>query len=143
MGDPFEYECWEGHLGLPRLNLDEPQVKRMIFQAAAFWLCEVGADGWRLDVAHEISPQFWREFAAVCRTAKPTCVLVGELIHGKHWPLAHVVLAVNLSPMYVCDCSGGTKWCLHSSRSRSLLLLVLSWSSVNLIPPCTEMANIQ
>jgi glycosidase len=55
----------------------------MVFEAAEFWLRDVGVDGWRLDVAHEISPGFWRDFAAVCRAAKADCVLVGELIHGK------------------------------------------------------------
>ena len=84
MGDDFDYESWEGHLNLPRLNLQHPEVKAMIFEAAAYWLREVGADGWRLDVAHEIPPEFWREFAEVCGKAKPDAVLVGELIHGEH-----------------------------------------------------------
>jgi len=83
-GDGFEYESWEGHANLPRLNLAEPAVRAMIFDAARFWLQDVGVDGWRLDVAHEIAPEFWREFAAACRAAKPDCVLVGELIHGNY-----------------------------------------------------------
>ena len=41
-------------------------------------------DGWRLDVAHEVSPDFWREFAAECRAERPDCVLLGELIHGDY-----------------------------------------------------------
>jgi glycosidase len=62
----FSYDCWEGHSMLPRLNLGEPAVREHIFDVARFWLKEVGVDGWRLDVAHEISPDFWREF----RTAR-------------------------------------------------------------------------
>ena len=51
-----------------------------------FWLSPEGADidGWRLDVAHEVSPDFWREFAAACNDAKPDCALLGELMHGDY-----------------------------------------------------------
>ena len=67
----FSYDCWEGHPTLPRLNLGEPAVREHIFDVARFWLNEVGIDGWRLDVAHEISPDFWREFRTVCVEANP------------------------------------------------------------------------
>jgi glycosidase len=51
-----------------------------------FWLSPEGADidGWRLDVAHEVSPDFWREFATACNDAKPDCALLGELMHGDY-----------------------------------------------------------
>ena len=54
--------------------------------AGKFWLSAEGADidGWRLDVAHEVSPDFWREFAAECRATKPDCALLGELMHGDY-----------------------------------------------------------
>ena len=67
--------------------MDEPAVKHHIFDVARFWIKEVGIDGWRLDVAHEIHPDFWREFRRkVCDDAKPdgTCLLVGEMIHGNY-----------------------------------------------------------
>ncbi|KAK3278830.1 hypothetical protein CYMTET_13260 [Cymbomonas tetramitiformis] len=83
-GDSFEYSAWEGHYGLPELNHDDPGVKQMIFDVARFWLADVGVDGWRLDVAHEISPTFWREFAEVCTAARTDTCLVGELIHGDY-----------------------------------------------------------
>jgi cyclomaltodextrinase len=52
---------------LPRLNLAEPAVRNHIFDVARYWLKDIGIDGWRLDVAHEISPDFWREFRKVRR----------------------------------------------------------------------------
>eukprot|EP00854_Cymbomonas_tetramitiformis_P001300 gene1300-1887_t len=58
--------------------------RKMIFDVAHFWLADVGVDGWRLDVAHEIEPAFWREFAATCTAARPDVFLVGELIHGDY-----------------------------------------------------------
>jgi len=82
----FSYDCWEGHPVLPRLNLENHDVKQHIFDVARFWVDEVGIDGWRLDVAHEIEPDFWREFRAVCDNTKlgKDCLLVGEMIHGNY-----------------------------------------------------------
>ncbi len=82
--DGFDYENWEGHYELVKLNLSEPDVKNHIFSAATYWLRDVSVDGWRLDVAYQISSEFWREFRRVCKTAKPDCFLVGEMIHGPY-----------------------------------------------------------
>ena len=51
---------------------------------AKFWLEEVGIGGWRLDVAHEIEPDFWREFRRVTDSVSKDCLLVGEMIHGNY-----------------------------------------------------------
>ena len=61
-------------------------MRNHIFDVARFWLKEVGIDGWRLDVAHEIHPDFWREFRRVCDDARPdgSALLVGEMIHGNY-----------------------------------------------------------
>lgn len=82
-----ELEGWEGHVGLPRLNHSNPEVRAHLMDAGRFWMSGIGGadiDGWRLDVAHEVSPDFWREFAQACRDAKPDCVLLGELMHGDY-----------------------------------------------------------
>ena len=81
-----ELEGWEGHMGLPRLNHSNPEVRAHLIDAGKFWMSSEGAniDGWRLDVAHEVSPDFWREFAGACRAAKHDCVLLGELMHGDY-----------------------------------------------------------
>ncbi len=42
------------------------QVRDYLFKVAKFWLGEVGVDGWRLDVAHELPPAFWRDFRTAC-----------------------------------------------------------------------------
>eukprot|EP00873_Tetraselmis_striata_P008001 jgi/Tetstr1/428265/TSEL_018304.t1 len=83
-GYGFAYDCWEGHPQLPQLNHSDRSVREHIFEVARFWLKDVGVDGWRLDVAHEISPDFWREFRKVCQEVKPDCLLVGEMIHGNY-----------------------------------------------------------
>jgi len=83
-GGGVDFRCWEGHQGLPVLNHASPEVRAYIFRVAKYWLTEIGVDGWRLDVAHEVPPAFWREFAKECRTAKPDCLLLGELMHGDY-----------------------------------------------------------
>jgi glycosidase len=81
-GDGFAYRGWDGHAALPVLNHANPDVRSYLFEVARMWLADVGVDGWRLDVAYEIGPEFWWEFRRVCKAARPDCFLVGELIHG-------------------------------------------------------------
>jgi glycosidase len=73
---------WEGHENLPVLNLENVQVRQMIFSVARFWLSDVGIDGWRLDVAHEIKPSFWQE---VCLQMK--------CIHAHIFSSSHLLIS--------------------------------------------------
>ena len=82
--DPFAYRSWEGHEELPELNVENEAVREYLFKVAKFWLGEVGVDGWRLDVAHELPPAFWRDFRTACTEANPEHVLLGEVIHGDY-----------------------------------------------------------
>lgn len=80
---------WEG---MPDLNFRTPAVRDEVKRIAARWLAR-GVDGFRLDAAPclvETGPgdgqadspethQFWREFAASVRAAKPDALLVGEV----------------------------------------------------------------
>ncbi|CAG9467005.1 unnamed protein product [Pedinophyceae sp. YPF-701] len=84
-GDGFAYKGWEGHGHLPELNIEGNEAaKEYIHDIARFWLGHIGVDGWRLDVAYEISPAFWQEFRNVCLEAKPDAILIGEIIHGDY-----------------------------------------------------------
>ncbi|EKX52762.1 hypothetical protein GUITHDRAFT_161282 [Guillardia theta CCMP2712] len=83
-GDPFSYRSWEGHEELPELNVENSEVRDYLFEVGKFWLGEVGIDGWRLDVAHELPPSFWRDFRSACTEANPEHVLLGEVIHGDY-----------------------------------------------------------
>jgi len=79
--DGFDYENWEGEYSLVKLNLLETGVRDYLFSAVKYWLQDIGVDGWRLDVAYLISPDFWQEFRTVCKTARPDCLLIGEMIY--------------------------------------------------------------
>ena len=82
--DGFSYQSWEGHNALPRLNINNPDVKQYIFEVSRFWLGDVGVDGWRLDAADQIDPKFWWEFRRTCKQVRPGAFVFGELIHGDY-----------------------------------------------------------
>ncbi len=80
-GQP-EPDTFEGHGGLVTLNHDEPAVAEYVTQVMDHWL-ERGADGWRLDAAYAVPPQFWRRVVAPVRAKHPAAWFVGEVIHGE------------------------------------------------------------
>lgn len=77
--------------GMPDLNFRNPAVRDEAKRIARLWLAR-GVDGFRLDAARhmvETGPgdgqsdtaethQFWKEFAASVRAARPDAVLIGE-----------------------------------------------------------------
>ena len=83
-GDGFAYEAWEGHADLPRLNLANSETRGYILEVARMWLADVGADGWRVDVAYELEPDFLWELRRACKAARSDCFLLGEVIHGDY-----------------------------------------------------------
>jgi glycosidase len=66
---------------LPNLNFDNPDVRRFVTDAFMFWVREMDVDGFRVDVAWGIKqrrPDFWPEFSAEFKRAKPDGVLIAE-----------------------------------------------------------------
>lgn len=76
--------------GMPDLNYENEEMKEKVFQAADFWLSDVGVDGFRLDavtyifedgdqLAHtEETFEFWHEFNERVKSNNPEAVTVGE-----------------------------------------------------------------
>ncbi len=76
---PANYECWWGFGSLPKLNLDNPDTRGYIIDTCKGWI-KTGIDGWRLDVPEEVkSKDFWDEWSAQMRKAKPDVYLSGEI----------------------------------------------------------------
>ena len=73
--------------GMPDLNYDNPKVRKEVYEAAKYWLKEVGVDGFRLDAAKHIYPDweaekchaFWQEFRKEMTATKPDVYIVGEV----------------------------------------------------------------
>ncbi len=76
--DP-NYESWIGLPALPEFNIRNPDVREYIFGVVEYWTRK-GIDGWRLDVAHEITePGFWQEFRRRVREINPEAYIVSEI----------------------------------------------------------------
>lgn len=72
------YRGWWDLPALPKLKVETPQVREALLKAGEQWI-RFGADGWRLDVPHEIDQGFWRDFRTRVREANPDAYLVGEI----------------------------------------------------------------
>ena len=82
--DGFFYEGWEGHYDLVKLNLNNDEVKRHIFESIREWYEKFNIDGLRLDVAYCLNEQFLRELHAFCKNLSPNFFLLGEMVHGDY-----------------------------------------------------------
>ena len=71
------YATCGGAYYLPRLNTHNTEVETFILEVALYWL-ERGVDGWRLDVAYEIAPDFWQRLRSAVKVQHPEAYLVAE-----------------------------------------------------------------
>ena len=77
---PPNYDSFAGLVPqMPRLNSSNPEVQDYCIDAAAYWTRVLDIDGWRLDVADEVSNILWRKFRSRLRTIKPDIYILGEV----------------------------------------------------------------
>ncbi|MFA4647809.1 alpha amylase N-terminal ig-like domain-containing protein [Pyrococcus kukulkanii] len=72
----WNYESFFSVWLMPRLNHENPKVIDFIRTVMKYWL-DKGADGWRLDVAHGIPPDLWRE---IRKDVPKDAYLLGEVM---------------------------------------------------------------
>lgn len=66
---------------MPKLNLQNKETADYVIDVARYWIQECDIDGWRLDVADEISHGFWKRFRREIKAVKKDALLVGEIWH--------------------------------------------------------------
>ena len=71
---------FEGSDDLVRLNHASPDVVKLVGDVMTHWLAR-GIDGWRLDAAYAVDPQFWAQVLDRVRAEYPQALFVGEVIH--------------------------------------------------------------
>ncbi len=74
---PDDYLCFLSVKELPKINLEYPDARNYIINAAKHWL-SIGFDGFRLD--HVIGPShiFWKYFKNEIKSIFPNIILIGE-----------------------------------------------------------------
>lgn len=83
-GDPFDYETWDGHYELVKLDLTQPDVRAHLFEAVTFWMREFEIDGLRLDAADVMDFNFLRDLSTHCKALRPDFWLMGEVVLGDY-----------------------------------------------------------
>jgi len=83
-GDPFCYDCWQGHESLVKLNRANPEVREHLFGAVRAWKDQFNIDGIRLDAADVLDFEFMRALRTFTDQCDPPLWLMGEVIHGDY-----------------------------------------------------------
>ncbi|NMC81820.1 MAG: DUF3459 domain-containing protein [Armatimonadetes bacterium] len=73
------YDGWWGIKWMPKVNYADPAATAYFLNIGAHWIQKAGIDGWRLDVANEVTSSFWREFRKTVKGAKGDAFIVGEV----------------------------------------------------------------
>jgi len=78
---PTHYDCWWGIGILPKLNQNEPSCREYFLGEGGIVprYLQKGIDGWRLDVADELSDSFLSELRARAKTVNPDSLILGEV----------------------------------------------------------------
>ena len=63
---------------MPKLNTNNPEVQDYLCTVGEFYLREYGVDGYRLDVAFDVSHDFWRLFKRRMCAINPDVFIIGE-----------------------------------------------------------------
>ncbi len=79
--EPLNYEVFAACDYMPKLNTSNPAVQEYLCKVGTYYITEYGIDGWRLDVADEVSRDFWRAFRRAVKGANPEAVLIAENWH--------------------------------------------------------------
>ena len=80
-GEKPNFKTFSYFGGMPKLNENNPSVRRYFIDVAKYWIKEAKIDGWRLDVADEIAHSFWREFRREIKEEYPNTLIIGEVWH--------------------------------------------------------------
>lgn len=83
--DPWTYDkkyyTFHFTAHMPKLNTNNPEVADYLAGICEYWVREFDIDGFRLDVAHEVSHSFCRLLRSRLKSLKPDLYILGEIWH--------------------------------------------------------------
>jgi len=77
--DDGSYETFATVKAMPKWNTANPDARAYLMDVTLYWAKTYGIDGFRLDVANEVSHDFWREFRKAVRGVNPEIYILGEV----------------------------------------------------------------
>lgn len=75
----MNFDAFSFSAKMPKWNTENPGAREYLLGAAEYWVKECDIDGWRLDVANEVSLNFWEAFKKRVRAIKGDLYIVGEM----------------------------------------------------------------
>ncbi len=88
-GSEAGYRTYFGVRTMPEINVEHPEARDWLIEAACYWLREFEVDGYRLDHADGPGPDFWTHFWTACKEEKPDCFCFGEVVDAPAAQLAY------------------------------------------------------
>ena len=76
------YSCFAYERKMPKLNSSNPEERAYFMEVCRYWIREFKVDGWRLDVANEVSHRFCKELHARVKEINPDIYILGEIWHN-------------------------------------------------------------
>ncbi len=90
-GPPVKYKSWDGGGYMPNFRKDaehgiaSESARQYLFNIARRWMdpngngdTSAGIDGWRLDVAQDVPPAFWRDWRKLVKGINSNAYITGE-----------------------------------------------------------------
>ncbi|MGM0413708.1 MAG: alpha amylase N-terminal ig-like domain-containing protein [Bacillota bacterium] len=78
--DKVNYKTFANNISqMPRLNMDNLATQNYFLEVARYWTEELDLDGWRLDVADEVSSDFWYKFRNELKKINSNIFIIGEV----------------------------------------------------------------
>lgn len=86
VADPPNYEAWFGFPSMPKVNLGTKGAWDYMLEVPRYWDKNAEIAGWRLDVANEVSMDYWRAFRETVKSFGEDRWIVGEVWgDGSQW----------------------------------------------------------